>query len=160
MDPDACPVARVILFRVAVRTGVKPTLVASQSVRVPASPLIEIVQVRPGFDAADNEIVKRAGCGGPVITADIPLAAEVMVNGIHALRPRVAGSNPKFPQCSPGQGVHFSLEPPADRPLSHQPGVRESGVPPEPERSLRRYALEYTSVTGGQGMLVHRPGHA
>ena len=89
VDADACPVAiREILFRAAMRTGVKVTLVANQPVRVPASPLIELVQVDPGFDVADNEIVKRAGSGDLVITADIPLAAEVMGNGAHALSPR------------------------------------------------------------------------
>ena len=89
VDADACPVAiREILFRAAERTGVKLTLVANQPVRVPASPLIECVQVDPGFDVADNEIVKRAGSGDLVITADIPLAAEVMGNGVHALSPR------------------------------------------------------------------------
>ena len=89
VDADACPVAiREILFRAAERTGVKLTLVANQPVRVPASPLIECVQVDPGFDVADNEIAKRAGSGDLVITADIPLAAEVMGNGVHALSPR------------------------------------------------------------------------
>ena len=89
VDADACPVAiREILFRAAERTGVKVTLVANQPVRVPASPLIESVQVGSGFDVADNEIVKRAGSGDLVITADIPLAAEVMENGVHALSPR------------------------------------------------------------------------
>ena len=89
VDADACPVAiREILFRAAMRTGVKVTLVANQPVRVPASPLVELVQVDPGFDVADNEIVKRAGGGDLVITADIPLAAEVMGNGAHALSPR------------------------------------------------------------------------
>ena len=89
VDADACPVViRDILFRAAKRTGVTMTLVANQPVRVPASPHIEFVQVSPGFDAADNEIVKRAVSGDLVVTADIPLAAEVMETGVHALSPR------------------------------------------------------------------------
>ena len=89
VDADACPVViREILFRAADRTGVKVTLVANQPVRAPASPLIEQVVVSPGFDVADNEIVKRAASGDLVITADIPLAAEVMGHGAHALSPR------------------------------------------------------------------------
>ena len=89
VDADACPVAiREILFRAAVRTGVKVTMVANQPIRVPASPFIESLQVGAGFDVADNEIAKRAGSGDLVITADIPLAAEVMGNGVHALSPR------------------------------------------------------------------------
>ena len=89
VDADACPVAiREILFRAAERTGVKVTLVANQPVRVSASELVEFVQVASGFDVADNEIVKRAGSGDLVVTADIPLAAEVMANGVHVLSPR------------------------------------------------------------------------
>ena len=89
VDADACPVViRGILFRAAKRTGVTMTLVANQPVRVPASPHIEFVQVSPGFDVADNEIVKRAVSGDLVVTADIPLAAEVMETGVHALSPR------------------------------------------------------------------------
>ena len=89
VDADACPaVVKEILFRAAERTGVKVALVANQPVRVPASPHIEFVQVGQGFDVADNEIVKRAESGDLVITADIPLAAEVMENGVHALSPR------------------------------------------------------------------------
>ena len=88
VDADACPVAiREILFRAAERTGVTVTLIANQPVRVPASPHIEFVQVGPGFDVADNEIVKRARSGDLVVTADIPLAAEVMESGVHALNP-------------------------------------------------------------------------
>ena len=41
-----------------------------------------------GFDVADNEIVKRAEPNDLVITADIPLAAEVVEKGCLALNPR------------------------------------------------------------------------
>ena len=89
VDADACPATiREILFRAAERTGTTVTLVANQPVRVPSSPHIEFVQVARGFDVADNEIAKRATAGDLVITADIPLAAEVMENGAHALSPR------------------------------------------------------------------------
>ena len=89
VDADACPVAiREILFRAAERTGVKVTLIANQPIRVPASAHVEFVQVSRGFDVADNEIVNRARSGDLVVTADIPLAAEVMENGVHALSPR------------------------------------------------------------------------
>lgn len=46
------------------------------------------LQVPAGFDVADNEIVRRAQLGDLVITADIPLAAEVMEKGAIALNPR------------------------------------------------------------------------
>jgi uncharacterized protein YaiI (UPF0178 family) len=89
VDADACPVAiKEILFRAAIRTGVQLTLVANQSVRVPPSPLIKMLQVSSGFDVADDEIVKRVAAGDLVITSDIPLAAEVIDKGGLALSPR------------------------------------------------------------------------
>jgi uncharacterized protein YaiI (UPF0178 family) len=89
VDADACPVViKDILFRAADRTGIKLTLVANQSVRIPPSRYIEMLQVKPGFDVADNEIVKRLDAGDLVITGDIPLAAEVIEKGAYALNPR------------------------------------------------------------------------
>lgn len=89
VDADACPVViKEILFKAAERTGVPVTLVANQPVRIPPSRFISFVQVAPGFDVADNEIVKRTGAGDLVITADIPLAADVIEKGAHALSPR------------------------------------------------------------------------
>ena len=89
VDADACPgVIKEILFRAADRTSTQLTLVANQLIRVPPSPHIRSVQVSAGFDVADNEIVKRAEEGDLVITADIPLAAEVIEKGALALNPR------------------------------------------------------------------------
>lgn len=89
VDADACPVViKEILFRAAERTGVELTLVANQHLTVPRSRVIKTLQVPAGFDVADNEIVKRAAPGDLVITADIPLAAEVLDLGAHALNPR------------------------------------------------------------------------
>ena len=89
VDADACPaVAREILFRAADRTGVQLTLVANQPMSTPASKNINSLQVPRGFDVADDEIVKRLEAGDLVITSDIPLAAEVIEKGGHALSPR------------------------------------------------------------------------
>ncbi len=89
VDADACPVViKDILFRAAQRTGTMMMLVANQAIRVPASEFIRTIQVPSGFDVADNEIVKRLDAGDLVITADIPLAAEVIEKGGHALNPR------------------------------------------------------------------------
>ena len=89
VDADACPViAREILFRAAERTGVQLTLVANQPLSAPASKNISSLQVPRGFDVADDEIVKRVKAGDLVITSDIPLAAEVIGKGGHALSPR------------------------------------------------------------------------
>jgi len=89
VDADACPVViKEILFKAANRTGVETTLVANQLVRIPPSPHINMLQVKPGFDVADDEIVKQVNEGDLVITADIPLAAEVIEKGGLALNPR------------------------------------------------------------------------
>jgi uncharacterized protein YaiI (UPF0178 family) len=89
VDADACPVAvKDILFRAAQRTGRELTLVANQMLRVPAAPNIRAVQVPGGFDVADKWIAERAVAGDLVITADIPLAAEVVEKGAIALSPR------------------------------------------------------------------------
>jgi len=89
VDADACPVViKEILFRAAERTCSLLTLVANQPIRVPSSQYIKTIQVPAGFDVADNEIVKRLEAGDLVITADIPLAAEVIEKGGHALNPR------------------------------------------------------------------------
>ncbi|MGB5489524.1 MAG: YaiI/YqxD family protein [Woeseiaceae bacterium] len=89
VDADACPVViKEILFRAADRAGVPLTLVANQPLSIPNSDFINTVQVPRGFDVADDEIVKRCSPGDLVITSDIPLAAEVVEKGGHALSPR------------------------------------------------------------------------
>src|ERR1700728_4777571 len=89
VDADACPkVIKDILYRAAERTGVTLTLVANQPLAHPRIPSLRLLQVSAGFDVADNEIVKRVNAGDLVITADIPLAAEVIAKGGEALNPR------------------------------------------------------------------------
>ena len=89
VDADACPaVVREILFKAAKRTGVALTLVANQPIRTPRLSNIAMLQVSQGFDVADNEIVKRVSKNDLVITGDIPLAAEVIEKGAHALSSR------------------------------------------------------------------------
>ncbi len=89
VDADACPkVIKEILYRAAERLGVMLTLVANQPLFPPRSQWIKALQVPPGFDVADNEIVRRLAAGDLVVTADIPLAAEVIGCGAHALNPR------------------------------------------------------------------------
>lgn len=89
VDADACPnVIKEVLFRAAERTQTPVTLVANQNIRVPPSRFIRAMRVPAGFDVADNEIVRLCERGDLVITADIPLAAEVLAKGATALNPR------------------------------------------------------------------------
>ena len=89
VDADACPnVIKEILFRAAERVQMPLTLVANQNIRVPPSRYIRSLRVPAGFDVADNEIVRLCDAGDLVITADIPLAADVLAKGAAALNPR------------------------------------------------------------------------
>jgi uncharacterized protein YaiI (UPF0178 family) len=89
VDADACPkVVKDILFRAAQRTGASVTLVANQPLATPPAANIRALQVASGFDEADNYIAGAVEPGDLVITADIPLAAEVIEKGALALNPR------------------------------------------------------------------------
>lgn len=89
IDADACPgVIKEILYRACGRKQIELILVANQPLKVPPSPLIRTVQVPAGFDVADNYIVQHMSAGDLVITADIPLAAEVIEGQAHAINPR------------------------------------------------------------------------
>jgi uncharacterized protein YaiI (UPF0178 family) len=87
VDADACPVV-IIIFRAAERKQISTILVANQLIRVPPSRFISAITVASGFDEADNEIVRRCEAGDLVVTADIPLAADVLAKGGFALNPR------------------------------------------------------------------------
>lgn len=89
IDADACPApVKAIVFRASQRASVPVTLVANHRAQTPPSPLITVVQVSQGFDAADDYIVEHATASDLVITADIPLAARLVAQGIPALNPR------------------------------------------------------------------------
>jgi len=89
VDADACPVVvKEILYRAAERLQLPMTLVANKPLRMPSSRYIRMVQVARGLDVADNEIARRLEPGDLVITADIPLAADIIARGGHALNPR------------------------------------------------------------------------
>jgi uncharacterized protein YaiI (UPF0178 family) len=89
VDADACPRAvKDLLFRAAERVEAHLTLVANQFLRTPPSPYLHSEVVGDGFDAADKRIVELTDPGDLVVTADVPLAAEVIKKGARALNPR------------------------------------------------------------------------
>ena len=89
VDADACPVViKEILFRAAERKQIPLTLVANKVMQTPKSPFITSKQVGHGFDVADDFITSQVSPGDIVITADIPLAADVLDKGGHAINPR------------------------------------------------------------------------
>jgi uncharacterized protein YaiI (UPF0178 family) len=135
VDADACPkVIKEILFRAAQRQSVQVTLVANQTLAVPPSPFIRTLRVAAGFDVADNEIVQHVGPGDLVITADIPLAAEVLAKGALALNPR---------------GELYSHETIRERLVMRDfmdtlraSGVQTGGPPPLSQRERQEFARE------------------
>lgn len=89
VDADACPNAvKEILFRAAERTATRLILVANTLLLTPPSQYITTIRVEKGFDVADNYIVQHIEMNDLVITADIPLAAEVITKQGLALNPR------------------------------------------------------------------------
>ena len=89
VDADACPSEiKELLYRAAMRRKVKATLVANQQMRTPKSEYIDSIVVQAGMDVADRRIVALLEPGDLVVTADIPLAADVVARGGQALNPR------------------------------------------------------------------------
>lgn len=89
VDADACPKAiKEILYRAAERRKVRVTLVANQIIRTPRSEFIDSLRVPGGMNVADRQIVESMTPGDLVITADIPMAADVVAKGGNALDPR------------------------------------------------------------------------
>ena len=89
VDADACPnTIKELLYKAAKRTQVLVTLVANQPLRTPSSEFIATLLVPGGMNVADRRIVELIEPGDLVITADIPLAADVVAKGGQALNPR------------------------------------------------------------------------
>ncbi|MEM1039455.1 MAG: YaiI/YqxD family protein [Pseudomonadota bacterium] len=86
IDADACPVKEETL-KVAARYGVKTLIVSNGGMRPSRDPLVQVVTVPHGADAADDWIVEDAMAGDVVITADIPLAARILDKQAHAIGP-------------------------------------------------------------------------
>jgi uncharacterized protein len=87
VDADACPV-RTEAMQVAERLGVPAAIVSNGGLRPSAHPLVEMVFVPDGPDAADDWIAERAGPGDVVVTADLPLAGRVVAAGARVVTPK------------------------------------------------------------------------
>ncbi|MEY8841234.1 YaiI/YqxD family protein [Cribrihabitans sp. XS_ASV171] len=85
VDADACPVKEEA-ERVATRHKVAMKLVSNGGLRPSRNPLVEVVIVAEGPDAADMWIAERCGPGDVVVTSDMPLAARCVEAGAQVLR--------------------------------------------------------------------------
>ena len=116
IDADACPrMIRAFVFKTSTRLQVPVTLVANNGLDVPRSALVELIVVGREVDAADAYIVEHCTPGDVVVTADIPLAAQLVGKGVPAISPRGTVYSP--------DNVAEAL---ATRNLMHE--LRESGV--------------------------------
>lgn len=89
VDADATPgPVKEILFRTARNRRVVVVLVANQLLPIPQFNLIRRVVVEKHPDAADDYLVQHAQPGDLAVTADIPLAAELIPNGVAVISPR------------------------------------------------------------------------
>ena len=84
VDADACPVKDEAM-RVAERLGLVVTYVCNGGVRPSRDPMVRIIVVPQGADAADDWIVEQAKANDIVLTADIPLASRAIDKGCHVL---------------------------------------------------------------------------
>jgi uncharacterized protein YaiI (UPF0178 family) len=84
VDADACPVKEEAR-RVAERLGLVITFVSNGGVRPSRDPMVKVVVVPSGADAADDWIVEHAAANDIVLTADIPLASRAIDKGCHVL---------------------------------------------------------------------------
>ena len=90
IDADAAPwEVKEIVFRAARRLQLPTILVANQKLAVPGNaPTVSSVVVRDGANVADRYIVAKANSGDLAVTADIPLAADLVAKGVHVIDPR------------------------------------------------------------------------
>ncbi len=86
IDADACPV-KDEAERVSTRHGVEMLLVSNGGIRPSANPLVRMIYVDAGADAADRWITDHIGPGDVVVTADMPLAASAIARGGVVVRP-------------------------------------------------------------------------
>ncbi len=90
VDADAAPRdVKDIVARAAKRLKIPAVLVANQRLSAPANnPHVSTVWVQGGPDVADQHIADHAMEGDVAITADIPLAATLVEQGVLVLDPR------------------------------------------------------------------------
>lgn len=89
IDADACPKkVKETVFKNSARLNLPVRLVANSYMNIPHSPLIRFDKVDNGDDVADRFIVDHSSPGDVAITADIPLASDLVNKGVHTINPR------------------------------------------------------------------------
>ena len=86
VDADACPVKNEV-ERVATRHNLETYMVCDGGIRPSLNPLIQLVVVNQGADAADDWIADHIKKSDICITNDIPLAGRCLKKKAFALKP-------------------------------------------------------------------------
>ncbi|MDG0978458.1 MAG: YaiI/YqxD family protein [Halieaceae bacterium] len=82
VDADACPkVLREIILKAANRVAVKAIFVANHNLGIASTSYSSFVQVRSGFDVADDYIAEHISPGDLLVSNDIPLADQAITAG-------------------------------------------------------------------------------
>jgi len=113
IDADACPVKDETI-QVAARHNLKTYMVSDGGIRPSPNPMVELVIVTQGADAADDWIAEHIGKADICITNDIPLAARCLEKNALAIKP----NGERFTE----NGIGMAL---ANRELMQ--GLRETG---------------------------------
>ena len=92
VDADACPVKDEVTA-IAIRHGCRAVMVCNGGIRPNPHPLIDLVIVDDGPDAADIWIAGTVAAGDIVVTNDIPLAAKCVASDSRVLRPDAPTAN-------------------------------------------------------------------
>ena len=86
VDADAVPRAvKEVLYRASARTGIEVVLVANRHVNAPKQGNVRSVQVKQGFDVADEWIAEHADHSDLVISSDIQLQVDVLGKGAYVI---------------------------------------------------------------------------
>ena len=90
LDADAAPrEVKEVCYKVSERLALETILVANQRLQLPVGyKYLQAVRVDGGADVADRYIAEHAVSGDVAISADIPLAAILVPNGVVVIDPR------------------------------------------------------------------------
>jgi len=90
IDADAAPTeVKQIVYRAAKRLEIETLLVANRLLDTPPGlTMVRSIQVREGADEADRFIHQHGTAGDLAITADVPLAGDLVAKGLYVIDPR------------------------------------------------------------------------
>ena len=140
LDADAAPAeVKDVVFRAGKRLALEVVVVANRRVEIPAAyPNVRVLAVPTRADEADRVIVEQSAAGDLAVTADVPLASQLVKKGVAVVDLRGG----EYDDANVGERL-------AARDLLEQmrgAGVRTSGPKPYDERDKRAFAQTFDRV--------------